>query len=333
MPAELGPRPSSNIDATMQTAPSFPPNDPESAPAQNPLQEDDEIDFRQIWEVIVAFKKTIALVTILCVSLATVLAFILPLKYQATVLITPAEDGKGAGGLSTLAGQFGGLAEMAGLNLQGGGSKEAAVAYMKSRVFIENFIKEKDLLPVLFAKKWNPSLKKWNVDDEKDIPTLWDAYQFFSKKILSVTSDKKTGLITVSVEWKDREMAVSWANEIVKEANEHLRRRAIAEAELSIGYLEKELQKTSVIEVQQAVFKVMESQIKSKMMANVQEQFAFKVIDPAAVMNENAYVQPKRPLIIGAGLLGGLMCGVLVAFIRNLISPRGRFHNGQAMPL
>jgi uncharacterized protein involved in exopolysaccharide biosynthesis len=317
----------------MQIAPPLPPNDPASAPALNSLQEDDEIDFRRIWEIIVAFKKTIALVTILCVSLATVLAFILPPKYQATVLITPADDGRGAGGIGALAGQFGGLAEMAGINLQGGGNKEAAIAYMKSRVFIENFIKEKDLLPVLFAKKWNAGAKKWNVENEEEIPTLWDAYQFFSKKILSVNPDKKTGLITVSVEWKDREMAVNWANEIVKKANEHLRQRAIAEAELSIGYLEKELQKTSVIEVQQAVFKVMESQIKSKMIANVQEQFAFKVIDPAALMSENAYVQPKRPLIIGVGLLGGLMCGLLVAFIRNLMSPRNRSQNGQAIPL
>lgn len=298
------------------------------------MQEDNEIDFRPIWETIVTFRKTIGLVTVLCISLATALAFILPPKYQATVLIAPSEDGKSAGGLGAIAGQFGGLAEMAGINLQSGNSsKEAAIAYMKSRAFIENFVKEKDLLPVLFAKKWNASTKKWEVDDEKDIPTLWDAYQIFSKKVLSITPDKKTGLITVSVEWRDREMAVSWANEIVKKANEHLRQRAISEAELSIGYLEKELQKTSVVEVQQAVFKVMESQIKSKMMANVQEQFAFKVIDPAAMMNENAYVQPKRPLIISIGLLGGLMCGILIAVFRKIMSNRNRSRNGQTAPI
>lgn len=316
----------------MHTAPSLPPNPSLSDSAKDSLQDDNEIDFRQIWETIVAFKKTIGLVTVLCVSLATALAFIVPPKYQATVLIAPAEDSRGAGGVGALTGQFGGLAEVAGINLQSGNSsKEAAIAYMKSRVFIENFIKEKDLLPVLFAKRWNASTRKWNVDAEKDIPTLWDAYQLFSKKILLVTPDKKSGLITVSVEWKDREMAVDWANEVVKKANEHLRQRAIAEAELSIGYLEKELQKTSVVEVQQAVFKVMESQIKNKMMANVQEQFAFKVIDPAAMMNEDAYVQPKRLQIIAIGVLGGLMCGILIAFLRKTMSNRDRSQNKQAI--
>lgn len=281
---------------------------------------DDEIDLVELWQTLADSKWMIALITALCFGAATAAAFIMTPKYRAEVLAMPADDGKGGGGLAAMAGQFGGLAEMAGVNLgSSGGNKEAAIAYLKSRIFIESFIKEKNLLPVLYAKKWDASANKWNVEDPKQIPTLWDAYQYFSKTILTVNADKKTGLINLAVEWKDREQAVDWANDLVKRANANLRQKAIAETELSLDYLEKELQKTSVVEVQQAIFKVMESQVKTKMMANVQEQFAFKVIDPAALMNEDAYVKPKRPLFMALGLLGGLMLGVLTAFLRRAV--------------
>lgn len=292
-----------------------------------PLQtaDDEEINLYEAWKTLVEFKWTIVMVTLCCFTIATTVAFVMTPKYHAEILVAPAEEGKGSGGLAALAGQFGGLADMAGVNLGGsGGGKETAIAYLKSRVFIESYIKEKNLLPVLYARIWDASTSKWNVQDQKNIPTSWDAYQLFSK-ILSVTADKKTGLITLSVEWKDREQAVEWANDLIKRSNADLRQRAIADADVSLGYLEKELQKTSVVEVQQAIFKIMETQIKTRMMANVQEQFAFKVIDPAALMNENAYVKPNRPLLMALGLLSGLILGILMALILKAIQRRRSF--------
>lgn len=284
---------------------------------------DDEIDLFELWNTLVEYKRSVLLVAFLCFSAATTLAYIITPRYRADVLAVPADDAKGGGGLASLAGQFGGLAELAGVNLSGNSSgKEAAIAYLQSQVFLEGFIREKNLMPVLYAKKWDATTNKWNVEDPKDIPTLWEAHQLFSKKILSVSADKKTGLITLSVEWKNREQAVEWANDLIKRANSSLRQKAIAEAETSLAYLEKELQRTSIVEVQQAIFRVMESQIKTKMMANVQEQFAFKVVDPAALMNEDAYVKPKRPLMMFLGLFGGLVLGGLLAFVRKAIQKR-----------
>ncbi|MBS1190194.1 MAG: O-antigen chain length determinant protein, WzzB/FepE family [Rhodocyclaceae bacterium] len=297
-------------------SPSFPP----SPDIQTLAATDNEIDLIELWRTLVEFKWTIVVTTLLCLATAATIAFMMTPVYQADVLVAPAEEGKGNSGLAALAGQLGGIAELAGVNASSGGSnKETAIAYLKSRIFIENFIKEKNLLPVLYPNQWDITRNDWAVEDKSKIPTLWDAHQLFSKKVLSVTSDKKTGLITITIEWKNREQAVEWANEIVKRANDHLRQKAIAETELSVNYLESELKKTSVVEVQQAIFKVMESQIKSKMMANVQEQFAFIVIDPAALMNENAYIRPKRQLITVLGLLVGVMMGTLIAFIRSTI--------------
>ena len=292
---------------------------------------DDEIDLFALWETLMQQKWLILAITIACISLATALAFIMTPKYEAKVIATFAEEGKSGGGLGALASQYGGLAEMAGINLGGGGgNKEATIAYMKSRVFIDSFIKENDLMPILYAKKWDAANKKWLVDDPEKIPTTWKAYELFSKDIVDIQLDKKTNLVTLTVLWKNREQAVAWANKLIERTNANLREKAIAENQLSQSYLEKELQKTSVVEVQNTIYRILETQIKSMMMANTQEQYALKVIDPAALMDENAFVKPKRPMMIALGGIGGLFLGILLVFVRQAVRNRKTMASNQA---
>lgn len=283
---------------------------------------DDEIDLFQIWARLVENKWIVITTTLLGLLVATALAFIMTPKYEAKLVASSAEESKSSGGIGALGGQLGGLAELAGVSLGGGGNKDAALAYLKSRVFIEGFIKENGLMEILYAKQWDATNKKWLVDDPKKIPTSWKAYRQFSNNILDVQQEKKTGLITLTITWKNRDQAVEWANSLIKRANENLRNRSISDTEKSLSYLEKELQKTSIVEVQNTIFRVMESQIKTMMMANTQEQFAFKVIDPAMAVDEDAFVKPKRPLIIATGGIGGLFLGILLVFIRQALRTR-----------
>ncbi len=293
----------------------------QASSSTDPIQ-DDEIDLFQLWETISAGKWLIIGLMALCTLGATGLAYVMTPKYEAKVIASFSEEGKSAGGLSALAGQFGGLADMAGISLGGGGNKEATLAYLKSRAFIDGFIGDNDLLPVLFSKLWDPDKKTWKTDDPDEVPTAWKAYKLFSKRILEVSFDKKSSLLTLTITWKDRNQAVSWANELIKRANQNLRQRTIEETQQSLTYLEKELQKTSVVEVQNTIYRVMETQIKTMMMANTQEQYALKIIDPALVVDEDAFVSPKRPLMIALGALGGLFLGVLGVFIRKAIQSR-----------
>ncbi len=141
-------------------------------------------------------------------------------------------------------------------------------------------------------------------------------------QIIDIQVEKKTNLITLTVLWKDREQAVAWANRLIQRANANLRAKAITETQQSLSYLEKELAKTSVVEVQNTIYRVMETQIKTMMMANTQEQFAFKVIDPARLMDKDAFVQPRRLLMIALGAIGGLFAGVLLVFLRQALRNR-----------
>ena len=55
----------------------------------------------------------------------------------------------------------------------------------------------------------------------EDEPTEQKAIKSF-KSILSVDEDKKSGLISLSISWKDPEVAAQWANDLVKQLNEQL---------------------------------------------------------------------------------------------------------------
>lgn len=279
--------------------------------------DDDEIDLFELWETLVEGKWLILGCAALCFLAATALAFIMTPKYEAKVVASFAEDDK-AGGGAGLGAQYAGLAEMAGISLGGGSSKEASLAFLQSRGFIEKFIEEEALMTVLFAKSWDAEKKQWKVPED-EIPTPWKAYNLFSKKVMDASMDKKTNLVTLTIIWKDRQQAVHWANELVRRANETLRQRSITETQSSLDFLQKELEKTSIVEVQNTIYRVMESQVKSMMMANTQEQFVFKVIDPAIAVDEDAFVKPKRPLMMALGLIGGIFFGSLLVFLRKAI--------------
>ena len=86
--------------------------------------------------------------------LSVIYAINQPNIYRATTLLAPASEQGGAGGLAKMAGQFGGLASLAGINLGGGGTDKTGLALevLKSRVFIEEFINKHQLIvPLMVA--------------------------------------------------------------------------------------------------------------------------------------------------------------------------------------
>jgi uncharacterized protein involved in exopolysaccharide biosynthesis len=296
------------------TQPPVPPGYPYGYPYPYPPVEDDEIDLREYWRVLVVNKKLIALVAGVATAISLATAFLLTPVYRAEVLLAPATSEK-SGGLGALAGQFGDLASLAGINIAGGGdSTEEAIATLKSRALTDVFIKENNLLPVLFEDDWDLEGRTWKTRDANKIPTLWRAYEFFNKKIRTVAADKKSGLVTLAIEWKNADQAALWANELVRRVNRQRQKEAIQEAESSIGYLQRQLAKTTSVEVEQAIYRLIEAQTKNIMVAQAREEYAFKVIDPAVPPEKKA--KPKRAFILVLGVAFGLMLGVFVAFIK-----------------
>tara|TARA_Y100000588_G_scaffold183295_1_gene197105 strand:+ start:613 stop:1608 length:996 start_codon:yes stop_codon:yes gene_type:complete len=299
----------------------------------NPQHGDDEIDLRELFKAL--WKgKWIIIATTFVFAVGTVLyALSLPNIYKADALLAPAESSNG-GGLSKMAGQLGGLAALAGVNLGAGESSQTdlAVQVMKSRQFVEAFINKHDLLvPLMAAKDWDLANNKLILDEElynpntgewlreaKGLrgatPTAQEAFEVFIKEVLSVSQDKETSLYTVSVKNYSPYIAQQWVNWLIEDINKVMRERTIAETSQNLAYLNTQLQKTAVADMQSTFYKLIEEQTKSLMLAEVQEEFIFKVVDPAVVPELKD--GPKRALICVLGtLLGGIM-GVAIVLVR-----------------
>jgi uncharacterized protein involved in exopolysaccharide biosynthesis len=166
---------------------------------------------------------------------------------------------------------------------------------------------------LFFAKDWDAAGKRWT---SKKPPTADDAYQFFTERVKRVDEDRRTGLVTVSMEWTDRTAAAHWANQYVRRANDLLRARAMQEAKSSLEFLDRELNNAGTVEVREAMFQLVEAQKKQQMLATVRQDYIFHIIDPAVVVDEERFVKPKRFLVVVAcGFLGGFI-GVAIVLYR-----------------
>ncbi len=276
-----------------------------------------EIDFVDLWRVLARRRWTIVLVATLVAAGAIAAAFLMTPVYRAQVLLAPVIDEPAAGGLAALAGQFGGLASLAGIEVPGSGNTEEAVAMLRSRQLTTAFIEDESLLPVLFAGSWDETAGAWRDDD--DIPTMDDAYELFDEDIREVTHDTKTGLVTLSIEWTDPQLSADWANALVDRVNTAMRERAIDEADRNVFYLERELQKTGIVELQAAIYRLIESQISNRMLANTRDEYSFKVIDPAVRSDDDNFVRPQRLPMVALGVVLGLVAGVIAAFFADFL--------------
>ena len=78
-------------------------------------------------------------------------------------------DQEGAGGLSALAAQYGGLASLAGINIGSGAADKTAIGLeiLKSRKFISEFIERHDVLvPLMAARGWDSETYNLKIDPD-----------------------------------------------------------------------------------------------------------------------------------------------------------------------
>ena len=274
-----------------------------------PPSDEDEIDLLELIRTLLQSWKTIVGITILCTGLAVAYALYAPEVFKAETLLAPAQEEKSVA--SSALGQFGGLAAMAGISIPIDSNIEQVVATLNSRKFLRTYINQNKLIPVLFDEIWDADNQAWMVPSAEVEPTEQKAIESF-KICLSVDEDKKSGLITLSVSWKDPEVAAQWANDLVKQLNEQLREQAIADSNKRVGYLEQELAKTTLQDMRAVLYNLLESEKQKAMLANVNEDFALEVIDPAVAPETRE--KPKRKLIVALGGVCGGFLGIFAVF-------------------
>ena len=256
----------------------------------------------------------VASITLLSVVGFFVVAQVTTPVYRSSLVMVPAlSDSAGLGGLTSALGQLGGLASLAGINLGPQGSAtEESLAVLRSRDFTERFIRSQGLMPLLYPDKWDSLNNKWRVDVIEQ-PTLAQAYKLFDKRIRHVNSDTKTGLVTLHIDWKDPDLAAAWANALVDQLNAEMRNRATANSDAALGYLQKELVATTLVDTRLAIMRLLEAQVNQRMLANVTQEYAFRIIDRALPSDPKDPIKPRKVLLIVLGAVFGFFLGCVVA--------------------
>lgn len=233
--------------------------------------------------------------------------------YRSEAVLLPISDDGMSGQLASLGGQLGGLASLAGVNIPGSESAVAGLATLSSKHVVARFIEQEKLLPVLFEQDWDPESGTWTTDDP---PTLEDGVDYFDRKVRTVVDEEDTGLVTLSVDWRDPKLASEWAMRLIALADQDIRRRSIEESQASLAFLERQLKETGVVELQQAIYALMESETKRIMLASARPEYAFRIIDPPRTPDADAPIWPNPPLILMAALLVGLGVVFVIAVLR-----------------
>ncbi len=253
------------------------------------------------------------------VAFAAVSYLITPIYRGASVLIPAQRQG---GGIGAALGSLGGLASLVGIDIGGsmGAQSEEALAVLQSRQFLQDFIQQHQLMPELFEKLWLKDQRAWSVPAE-DVPTPGRAVKAF-RKILFVEEDKKTGLVTVAVEWRDQRLAADWSNALVADLNREMRRRTVQRTDAYLKYLRDELVHTDTVATHEAISRLIEAQINQRMLANVTSEYVFRTVDKALAPEIRDRVRPNRPMWALAGLLVGLLLGAFTVLGRRIVASR-----------
>lgn len=247
-------------------------------------------------------------------------AFLITPIYRSSVVFVAASPPRArlGGMLGGALGSLAGLGSAEGMNMGlSATDSEEALAVLRSRQFTEAFIEDQHLMGKLFPRKWDSERERWKVGVVP--PTSAKAYEYFNSWVRSVFDDKRTGLITLQIDWRDRDEAALWANELVRRLNAEMRSRAIRKADASIGYLEKELGSTTIVGTRDAIGRLMEEQINARMVADVTEEYAFRVVDKAMPADRTDVVRPRKLLLVPAGFIIGALFGVCAVLIVNRV--------------
>ncbi len=276
-----------------------------------------ELSIKDLLIKLLRSAKTIALVTLIFGGLTAIYSLTLKPVYQSTVLVTSSAKAQASNtAISSLTSRFSGLASIAGVSLSGAAAAvdaEMKIAIMRSKRFTMKFIEEQGLYTHLYPEDWNSETSDWHNPD--DHPTIEDVFRNFDSSVRQITFNVQNNLLKVRINMNDPDLAAKVANATIQSLNSHMKSKTIDEADRNLAYLEMELAETNQVDLRQVLYNMIAQQVEQKMVANVTEESAFKVIDPAIPPSKR--ISPKRTQMTIFGAIIGFFFSCLYVLLKD----------------
>jgi len=197
-------------------------------PTPDPYIED-EINLLDYWRIVMKRWKIIAGIFVISVVTAAIISLLMTPIYQAKATLMPVESSGGR--LSGALQNLGSLPFVGGMVPGiGGASASKLVAVLNSRTLAEDVIHALNLTRIFFK-------------DKKDKPpSLEDAVESLTD-ITKIADDKKGGVISISVEYKDPKIAADIANHYTTVLQKFINENTLSMAKRNRIFIEDQLEK------------------------------------------------------------------------------------------
>ena len=294
---------------------------------------DDEIDLRELFYVLLEGKWIIVSLTAFASIIGVIYSLLLPNIYESKAMLVPVNS---SSSISGALGSYRSLAGLAGVSLPSDadkGNSAKAIQKISSLSFFENNLLANIHLPDLMAvKSWNSKKNILAFDDSiydtksntwirdysyprQQIPSAQESFEVFKTKHLSLSEDKKSGFITLSIKHQSPFVAKQWVDLIVNEVNSFYRQKDKIESEKAVIYLNQQISMTSLSEIKEVLAQLLQEETKKLTLIEANQYYVFDYIDPPAVMEKKS--EPKRALICILGALLGGMLSIVLVLIRH----------------
>ena len=300
---------------------------------KHPNDFDDEIDLRELFYVLFEGKWIIISLTAFVSIIGVIYSLLLPNVYESKAMLVPVNS---SSGISGALGGYSSLAGLAGISLPPDGDESnsiKAIQKISSLSFFENNILENINLPDLMAvKSWNFKTNTVSFDKniydtksntwirdysypQQQIPSAQESFEVFKTEHLSLSENKNSGFITLSIKHQSPFVAKQWVELVVNEINAFYRQKDKSKSEKAVSYLNQQILMTGLSEIKQVLSELLQEETKKLTLIEANRYYVFDYIDPPVVMEEKS--EPKRALICILGALLGGMLGILFVLIRH----------------
>lgn len=288
----------------------------------------EDIELSELFTAAWNSKLIISLITSIFAIVSIFYALSLPNIYSSYAMLKPSDNSNSS---SNILGQYAGMASLAGISIGSSGSTDKsieAIERIRSYEFFSKFflpeIAYQDLVAV---KDWNSSNNILIYDDEvfdtsamkwvDGIPSTQDAFKTYND-IVSLYQDKKTRFVSLSIKHHSPHIAKKWVDILIKKINSSMRNEEKAAALKSVDFLNEQMQQVNYQEIRQAIASLQENQLKSLMLIESNEDYIFKILDPAIVPEKKS--EPKRSLIVIIATILGFFISLIFALGSHFLS-------------
>ena len=276
---------------------------------------DQEINIKQL--LLKLFEKKISI--ILITSIFSISSFLYVMNeeniYQISVkLFNKSDISNSASSLSAISGF---------LDVGTGSTNktEYAISKLKSRDFFSHIIglHKHYIKDIYAARKYNSSVNKFEYDDSKlelinNNAYFEKAFQFFQKKVINISRNRSSGIITISISHLSPNFAKELLDTIVLEINLIISKEDYLEASNSIKFLEESVKTTKDKDTRNSMINLIENNLEKQVISLVNNKnYIFRIVENPYVPEDKVY-PARAKTIITFTIIGFIISLIFIIF-------------------